>query len=158
MRPARLAADSETAPMTAPPWVTGTEQPEWKPVASTTLSSGRRKAREWSKSRSWNARPAAAAAKYEQVLTGSDVPGASSCAPASAAISNRSPRPGASRAIETRSTPKISRSAAAASAAAPPRRPPCASGAEVGGATCPTPPSPYLSDAQGSSSKTSITA
>src|SRR5882724_12026469 len=53
------------------------------------LSSGRSKASEASKSSSWKARPSATWAKYEHVLTGSSVPGASSLAPASAVISKR---------------------------------------------------------------------
>ena len=53
------------------------------------LSSGRSKASEASKSSSWKARPSDTWAKYEHVLSGSSVPGASSLAPASAVISKR---------------------------------------------------------------------
>ena len=45
--------------------------------------------RDASKSSSWKGRPSAASAKYEQVPIGSAVPGASSSAPDSAAISKR---------------------------------------------------------------------
>lgn len=62
--------DSDIAPMVRCARRIGTEQPAWKPAASTTPSSGREKRCDASKSSSWNARPRAASTKAEHVLTG----------------------------------------------------------------------------------------
>ena len=102
------------------------------------LSSGRSKASEASKSSSWKARPSATWAKYEHVLSGSSVPGASSLAPASAAISKRLASR-SMRATDTRSTSKAPRRTSRG----------CSDEPEL---------ALQRSDAQGSSSKTSMTS
>ena len=103
------------------------------------LSSGRSKASEASKSSSWKARPSATWAKYEHVLTGSSVPGASSLAPASAAISKR-----LASQVDARDDDAVDLEGAAQDLAAAARRSPSSR--------------VQRSDAQGSSSKTSMTS